>query len=309
MTDGTAKAWIDALRLRTLPLSVSGVVAAAGIAGCYHVFSPLVFLLMLIMVILLQVDSNFADEYGDLSHGADNDDRLGPVRGLQRGDITAPQMKRAIVACSALAVLFALVLLAVCLLPDHPLILVAFLVLAGLCVCAAIFYTVGDHAYGYHALGDISCFVFFGLVAVIGGFFLYTAHAGVPTFVPVSILPAISVGCLACGVLNLNNMRDIHTDREAGKTTLVVKLGAQRARFYHVLLIALGMAGFLSFGLLVGKTNPLAFVFVVPYIPLAKQLMGVLAVDEPSAYDRFMKPLSMTTFVTTVLFALCMALL
>lgn len=309
MQDTKMKAWIDALRLRTLPLSLSGVVTATGIAGFYHTFDPLTFILMFVMVALLQIDSNFADEYGDLAHGADNEDRIGPVRGLQRGDITAPQMKRAIIICSIAALAFALALLLTSFGEGQTGYLVLFIVLAGICVAGALLYTMGSHPYGYHMLGDAAVFVFFGLISVIGGAFLYTARAGHPTFVLATVLPAIAVGCLSTGVLNLNNMRDIETDEAAGKMTLAVKLGPEKARWYHMVLIVVGMAGFLSFPIATGVHKALAYLFVLGFIPLAKQLVGVMAVENRADYDRFMKPLSMTTFAISIAFALCMTFL
>ncbi len=303
------KAWVEALRLRTLPLSAAGVVVAAGIAGFYQVFSPLTFTLMLAMVLVLQVDANFADEYGDLANGADTDDRLGPKRGMQRGDISRREMKHAMVGTGALALAFAAALILTSLGSAHAGLIVVFAVLATLCVAGAVFYTVGKRAYGYHALGDLACFFFFGLVAVMGGVFLYTARSGSPTLIPVTALPAMGVGCLACGVLNLNNMRDITTDRAAGKITVAILFGPRRALAYHCALVGLGMVGFLSFPLVLGVTDPLAYLFVVLFVPLVRQLVGVLSNTDPARYDRFMKPLSMTTFLLAVTFALCLAFL
>jgi len=303
------KAWIEALRLRTLPLSAAGVVVAAGIAAFYRVFSPLTFILMLAMVLTLQVDANFADEYGDLANGADTDDRLGPKRGLQRGDISKRAMRRAMVGCGVLALCLATALILTSFGDTHLELILIFAVLAVFSCAGAVFYTVGKNAYGYHALGDVACLFFFGLLAVMGGFFLYTARAGSPTLIPLTVLPAIGLGSLVCGVLNLNNMRDITTDKAAGKITVATLLGPRHALAYHCMLIGLGMVGLLSFPLILGITNPLAYLFVVLFIPLGKQLLGVLSNTDQAQYDRFMKPLSVTTLFISIVFALCLAFL
>lgn len=305
---GRVKAWVEALRLRTLPLSLSGVVVASGMAGFYGVFSWGACANMLAMAALLQILSNFADEYGDLAHGADNDDRIGPVRGLQRGDITAGQMRVGIVVAAAGAVALAIVLLLGCLGPELWAWRVFFLVLMAACVGAAVLYTMGPRPYGYHGLGDLFCFAFFGIVPVIGGFFLFAAHAGHVAWVPATALPAIAIGALSTGTLNLNNMRDIATDQAAGKRTLAVLLGPAGARAYHLLLAALGLAGFLAFSLVVGATRPLQFVYLVAYLPYVRLVIRMLQVREPAGYDALMRPWSMSAALLSLLFALCMAL-
>ena len=304
----TARAWFDALRLRTLPLSLSGVVIASGLAGFYHVFNPLTCTLMLVMAALLQILSNFADEYGDLAHGADNEDRIGPKRGLQRGDITAPQMKGAIIVCAATAVAFAVALLATSFSSDQWAWVVGYLVLMAACVAAAVLYTMGKRPYGYYGLGDLSCFLFFGLVPVVGGFILFAARAGAPAFVPATVAPGFAIGALSAGTLNLNNMRDIETDKAAGKLTLAVKLGPQRALGYHVVLLVVGLCGFLAFSILTGESSVTGYLYLVVYLLFARLMQQIISVGEPTGYDRCMKPWSMAAALLSLAFALCVAL-
>lgn len=294
--------WIEACRLRTLPLSAAGVIVAAGLAAHWGFFRIAVFIPMLVMVLMFQVVANFADEYGDLDR-ADTADRIGPQRAMQRGEISRSAMKRALIITSLVSFIVALVLLIAAFGTDHWNLFTLFMMLGALCIAGAITYTVGAHAYGYHALGDLASFVFFGLVAVVGGFFLYSLQV-----IPVTFLPAIGLGCLVVGVLNLNNMRDRTTDEAAGKKTVAVLLGAKGALVYHCLLIATGIGCFIAFGICAYTVNMLRWLYVLPCVPLVAQLAGVLRVQEPAEYDRYMKPLSLTTALLALTFALCMSI-
>ena len=297
------KVWIEAMRLRTLPLSAAGVIIAGGLAAHWDSFRPEIFIPMLAMVLALQILANFADEYGDLEKGTDNENRVGPVRGMQRGEISRATMKRAMVLdCVVIVILIELLLFMSFGLAGWRGI-TAFTALGALAITAAIKYTVGRHAYGYFGLGDIVSFLFFGLIAVSCGFFLYTHR-----MIGIVFLPAVGLGCLVVGVLNLNNMRDLENDRACGKTTMVVLLGARGALAYHAVLIALGIVGFLSFSLASGVTDWWRYIYVLFFIPLIVQLAGVMKCDDPSHYDRFMKPLSMTTAFLSLVFALCIGL-
>jgi len=296
------KVWIEACRLRTLPLSAAGVLIAAGLAGFWGCFRLEVFLPMLLMVLLLQIVANFADEYGDLDR-ADTEERIGPKRGMQRGEITRASMKRALIIGSAAAGGAALVLLLIAFGGGHWGWFALFVALGAFCIAGAITYTVGTHAYGYHALGDLASFLFFGIIAVLGGFFLYSLR-----FVDVAVLPAVGLGCLVVGVLNLNNMRDRTTDAATGKRTIAVILGARGALAYHCLLIAVGAGCFLAFGLCLHLTSPLRWAYVLFLVPLVAQLVGALKVEDPADYDRFMKPLSLSTALLALAFALCIGL-
>lgn len=297
------KVWIEAMRLRTLPLSAAGVIIAAGLAFYFGCFRIAVFIPMLIMVLIIQIISNFADEYGDLDKGLDDANRVGPVRAMQRGEITRESMKHALVLSTVLVTAVALWLLFVSFGLELWYYILLFMGLGALCIVAAIKYTVGRGAYGYYGLGDLSSFVFFGLVAVVGGFFLY-AHA----VLPVVFLPAIALGSLVTAMLNLNNMRDMETDRAGGRRTVAGALGRRGALAYHAILICVGFAGFLVFSISCGMTSPVRYAYILLYIPLAMQLVQTLRITDNARYDTLMKPHSMTTAALALAFAICIAI-
>jgi 1,4-dihydroxy-2-naphthoate polyprenyltransferase len=200
-------------------------------------------LLALLTAGLLQILSNLANDYGDAVKGSDKEDRIGPLRGMQKGMITQAQMKRALVVTVVLIAIAGCSLIAVAC--EQPSDVVGFLVLGGLSIVAAITYTVGTKPYGYLGLGDISVLVFFGWLSVAGTYYLQT-HA----FDSIVMLPATACGLLATAVLNINNLRDIESDRANGKNTLAVRLGPQNARYYHVALLIGAVACFALFTLL-----------------------------------------------------------
>lgn len=227
-------AWIEAARPRTLPLAASGSFIAAGIAAAAGAFRIEVFALMFIVSILLQVIANFADDYGDLAHGLDDETRVGPKRGMQRGIITPPQMRVALtVTCLATFALGCLLIYVAftggpALANGAAPAMIAFLVLGIAAIAAAVLYTVGPHPYGYLGLGDIMSFIFFGLVAVIAGSFLYL-HA----FTPGAVAAAFALGLPVAAVMNINNMRDSLADAAKGKRTIANRLynaGARKGR-------------------------------------------------------------------------------
>lgn len=297
------KVWIEAMRLRTLPLTAAGVIVAAGLAAFWSSFGWAVFIPMLLMVQALQILANFADEYGDLDHGADNDDRIGPIRGMQRGEITKESMKRAMVICSIVTVALIELLLFISFGPGNWAPILGMSALGGLAIVAAIKYTVGRGSYGYYGLGDLMSFTFFGLVAVVGGVYCYT-HAIIGTV----FLPAVGLGALVVAMINLNNMRDRETDQAAGKRTVAVFLGARGALVYHAICYAVGFTGFLAFSIASGITDWWRYAYAIFYIPLFMQLAGALRCTEPAQYDRFMKPHSLFTVLLSLAFALCMGL-
>jgi 1,4-dihydroxy-2-naphthoate octaprenyltransferase len=227
--------WIEALRLRSLPMSLAGALVASGLAAGASAFRWEVFVLLATTVLALQVLANFADEYGDLQKGADTDERVGPKRGMQRGEISFRQMRTALIGMTVLSFALGATLVLVALGLD-PVRILIFLALGVFALFAAIGYTVGKRAYGYYGLADLFCLVCFGLLVVCAGYYLY-AH----TVTVVALLAGFGIGLLVCGMLNLNNMRDRETDAKTGKNTLVVRLGASAARVYHLLLVVLGM--------------------------------------------------------------------
>ena len=206
------QAWLESLRPRTLPLAFASIVVGSALAWWQGVFDPLVAFLALLTAGLLQILSNLANDYGDAVKGSDKPDRIGPLRGMQKGAITQAQMKRALIITVVLICLsgFALVWVACRTFSDF----LGFLLLGLLSIIAAITYTVGTRPYGYMGLGDISVLIFFGWLSVMGTWYLQ-AH----TLIPAIFLPATACGLLATAVLNINNLRDIDSDRVNGKNT------------------------------------------------------------------------------------------
>ncbi len=286
------RAWISSLRLRTLPLALSGIGMGSFLAAEYRVFKWPVFIFASITAILLQILSNLANDYGDAKHGADGAGRIGPDRGLQSGDISLPEMRNAIIATTLLALLSGFTLLYIAAKGDTGF-LISFLILGLLCIAAAIKYTVGKKPYGYAGLGDISVFFFFGPVAVAGTFYLYT-HALKPDM----LLPAAAIGLLSCGVLNINNMRDHLNDREAGKKTLVVRIGLAKARLYHIGLIAVA-AGAVSLYAFLHYEFPFLWLFLIAS-PLLMLNIKNIATEEPGNMDRYLKQLAIATVILVI---------
>lgn len=226
------KHYIASFRLRTLPLSLSGIILGSLLASSVGYFNLTTFILAITTTLCLQILSNLANELGDLQKGTDNEQRLGPIRSIQSGAITIKAFKQTIGVfillsiCSGVALIF---LAFDALFSQDGIILLA---LGGISIVAALKYTIGKGAYGYHGLGDLFVFLFFGLLSVSGSWFLMTHSLDFSIF-----LPAASIGLLATGVLNLNNMRDIENDHLCGKHTLPVLIGISKAKIYHTGLI------------------------------------------------------------------------
>lgn len=291
------KHWIKAARLRTLPLSVSGILAGTAVAAYQNQFNGLIFILAIFTTIGLQVISNFANDYGDGVKGTDNEDRVGPKRALQTGVISAKEMKKAIVITSVITFLIALLLIFVAFKTYHFSYFLFFIILGIAAIVAAIKYTVGKSAYGYQGLGDLFVFLFFGLVSVIGSYFLYTKTIYIPI-----ILVAISVGLLSVAVLNLNNMRDIINDKKVGKNTLVVKWGAAKSKKYHNTIILLAMLTIVTFTIVNGYEIS-HWIYIASFAPLIKHLRFVNLNESPKDLDPELKKVALSTFFMIILFS------
>ena len=224
--------WISAARLRTLPLSVSGIIVGSALAYHAGVFRWDICILALLATLGFQVLSNFANDYGDGVKGTDNHERIGPARAMQSGLLTAKQLKNGMIFTATLTLLISIALIYTAFGWERFLESTLFFVLGVLAILAAIKYTVGKGAYGYRGLGDLFVFIFFGLVAVVGSYYLYALHLDWTVF-----LPALTIGFLSIAVLNLNNMRDRLSDTRANKNTLAVFLGATKVKYYHYSLI------------------------------------------------------------------------
>lgn len=298
-----AKAWFEAARLRTLPLSVSGI-----LVGSFYAMNQLGYInwgilaLSLVTTLGLQVLSNFANDYGDGVKGTDNEHRIGPQRAIQKGSITVADMKKGIIITSVLTLIAAIVLIYVSFGKDNFGYSVFFFLLGLAAIAAAIKYTVGSGAYGYRGLGDVFVFIFFGLVSVIGCYFLYTKALN-----PFVILPAVSVGLLSVAVLNLNNMRDQVSDAMSGKNTIVVKMGPKVAKIYHYAVIITALALTLAFAV-VNQFKPVQYIFLIAYIPLLLHIKTVLNNTEPRALDPELKKVALSTFLLSVLLCIAMQL-
>lgn len=289
-------AWLNAARLRTLPLSISGILVGTALAAYNGSTNILIFVLALCTTVGLQITSNFANDYGDGVKGTDNDSRLGPKRALQSGLLTAKQLKRGIYISIVINSLLIVLLIVASFGLKQILYPAIFLVLGAFSIWAAIKYTVGKSAYGYNGLGDIFVFIFFGLVSVLGTMFLYMKAISLIAF-----LPAISIGLLSVGVLNLNNMRDIKSDKSVGKNTLVVKLGLKKAKTYHYVLLA---TSFLSLFYFLSTTNGslVRYVSLVGFVPVFIHIGKVAVTNNEAELDPELKILALSTFFTALLF-------
>ncbi len=228
------KTWIHAFRLRTLPLSISSIVLASFLAAGQNRFSLIICVLAILTTLFLQILSNLANDYGDFVSGKDNEDRIGPQRTMQSGSISHREMKMLIGLFIVLSLLSGVWLIYQGTKDIASWYLLVFFLLGLGAIAAAMKYTMGKNPYGYHGLGDVFVFMFFGLAGVLGTYFLHTNQLPAEL-----LLPASSVGFLSMAVLNLNNMRDREADQKHGKNTLAVILGTQKAKRYHYMLIVL----------------------------------------------------------------------
>lgn len=291
----TFKLWISSMRLRTLPLSVSGIIMASFLAANKGLFKWDIFIFSILTTVSFQILSNLANDYGDGVKGTDNNDRIGPERAIQSGGISPKQMLTAIKICIVVSLILALTLIFLAFGIEHFLLTSIFFLLGVASIVAAIKYTVGSNAYGYNALGDLFVFIFFGLVSVIGCYVLYAKHIDFVVY-----LPACVIGLLSVGVLNLNNMRDLVSDKKSNKITLAVKLGPNNAKLYHLSIIALAILLSLLFGIIY-YTSLYNLIFVIAYIPLIKHFVTVYNNKESRLLDGELKTLALTTFLLSIL--------
>lgn len=292
------KHYIEAARLRTLPLSISGIIVGSSVAASEGFFNWWICLFALLTTIGFQVISNFANDYGDGIKGTDNADRVGPARAVQSGALTPKQMLKAIKFTTAITFLSALTLIYLSFGLDDILNLIIFFLLGIASIVAAIKYTMGSKAYGYSGFGDLFVLLFFGFLSVCGSYYLYTKQLNYMIF-----SPAFSVGLLSLGVLNLNNMRDRASDMKSGKNTVVVKIGSRLAKYYHYYLLGISLL-FAVFYVLMDYKSPVQFLFIIAYIPIVKHIIVVYNNEIPRMLDPELKKLAISTFLFAVLFGL-----
>lgn len=298
------KHWLQAFRLRTLPLAVSSILVGSALAylAAYIYpttppeYRPSILVLALLTAILLQVLSNLANDLGDHQHGTDNADRVGPQRSVQSGVVTPAQMKRAMIICGVLAFMSGCALITTAL--GFTVTTLLFLAIGLLAIGAAVKYTFGNTPYGYAGLGDISVFLFFGIIGVCGTFFLHERdlHWAV-------LLPAAALGLLSAGVLNVNNMRDITNDAASGKRTLAVRMGSAKAKIYQTTLVLMGILLLVCFNLLMGAPW-VGWLFLLALPGFIVHLRKIWTTAEPRDLDPQLKVLAMGTFLTALLFSL-----
>lgn len=288
--------FLKAARLRTLPLSVSGIIMGSALAYRNGYFQTDIFLLALLTTICFQVLSNFANDYGDGVKGTDNNERLGPERALQSGKVTRKEMKTVVIVTTIISLLSALALILTAFEKEQIYYVLLFFTLGLLSIVAAIKYTVGSSAYGYRGLGDLFVFLFFGWLSVLGSYFLYHQELSWKLF-----LPATAVGFLSVAVLNLNNMRDHDNDKKVGKNTLVVKMGVDLAKYYHYYLVVVSMLLMLFYAVSTLQMR-WQLLFVLAFIPLSSHLIRVKNNKNLKDLDKELKIVALSTFLMSILF-------
>lgn len=285
------------MRLRTLPLAVSGIICGAAVARMDSVFSFIILFLSLLTAILLQILSNFANDYGDFMKGTDNEKRIGNKRALQSGILTPAEMKTGMYITGIMAFVSGILML---LYAFHPGPVFWLFLLTGLsAIWAAVKYTVGKKAYGYSGWGDVFVFIFFGPIAVMGSTWLHTGH-----LVVASTWPAITIGLFSAAVLHINNIRDMENDRASGKHTLALKLGLKGSRIFICFIMAIAMTASMIYTFKYLNHALYEPVWVFALTPMLMVLKGVLKRDPSSEYNSLLKGMSITTLFYALLFSI-----
>ncbi|MEQ1587438.1 MAG: 1,4-dihydroxy-2-naphthoate polyprenyltransferase [Cyclobacteriaceae bacterium] len=290
------KAWLHAFRLRTLPLALACIGMAGFLAAAAGKFDLVLFTLCCLTTIFLQVLSNLANDYGDSLNGADHDGRKGPLRAVQSGVISAAQMRSAVIVFSFLSLICGLFLLWVSFGTNWRA-MALFFCLGLMSIAAAIGYTVGKKPYGYIGLGDISVLIFFGLVGVMGSYYLFTHSISWK-----ELLPALSCGLFSIAVLNINNIRDIESDRSAGKYSIPVRIGKVKAARYHWILLIGGILCAIGYTIL-HYESLWQFLFLITVPLFVKN--GLSIHHKPSEeLDPFLKQMALSTLLFVLLFGI-----
>ena len=299
--------WIQAARLRTLPLSISGIIIGSFTAR-WRLLSEgskwdwQIFALAMLVTILYQILSNFANDYGD---GIKGTDRLrtknAEIRMVASGKISAQKMKSAVIITAGLSLLATITLLYKAFIPNYLPEFFIFLGLGILCILAAIGYTIGKNSYGYMGLGDVMVFIFFGIVSVGGSYFLFTK-----TWSWDILLPASAVGMLSTAVLNLNNMRDMESDHLSGKKTFALRIGFRNAMIYQIVLMQLPLIFILIFLMMNNlhtKKGYYPFIVMIMFFPMTALRRKIMQTKDPKELDPFLKQTTIITLATAILLA------
>ncbi len=291
------KSWLKASRLRTLPLAMSSILMGSFLAVNQDNYHWPVIILAIITTTLLQILSNFSNDYGDSMRGTDNENRLGPVRTVQGGEISPKQMRKGMLLLTVLTLMSGIWLIYESF-GSNWIKAIIFLVFGILAIAASIKYTVGKKSYGYSGFGDVFVFVFFGLLAVVGTFYLNTL-----SFSWYILLPAATLGFFSTAVLNLNNMRDMENDQHSGKKTIVVRIGYKAARIYQLMLILAGFLAAFIYVLLTFVSN-WEFLFLATFPLFAVNLIGIFKVTDQRRLDPYLKKTALATLLFVVVFGL-----
>jgi 1,4-dihydroxy-2-naphthoate octaprenyltransferase len=292
------KAWIEAFRLRTLPLALSSVALGCFVAYYDGLFNLKISILAATTTLFLQVLSNLANDYGDSKHGVDSADRVGPVRAVQSGVIAPASMKRMVILFMGLSLISGLWLIyeGTRGIPFYYVML--FLILGLGAIAAAVKYTIGKNPYGYSGFGDLFVFIFFGLTGVLGTYFLNTHSLKWEI-----LLPGAAMGFLSAGVLNLNNMRDRINDKESGKNTLVVIMGIEKARWYHFFLLLGSVISGLTY-MLINYHSPFQMLFLLTIPLLWINVVVVFKNTIPEELDPYLKKLAIASLLFSLTFGI-----
>lgn len=286
------KIWIKAARLRTLPLAFASIILGSMIASFYGKHNFFIISLAILTTLFLQILSNFANDYGDTINGADHDDREGPSRAVQSGLISIKQMKYAMILFSVFSFISGILLIHFSF-PFLELNYIIFTLLLSLCIYASITYTSGKNPYGYKALGDISVFLFFGIFGVA-----LNAYLHLNEWNWMILLPASAVGLLSTGVLNLNNMRDVISDKQAGKNTIALILGFNNSKNYQYFLILLPFVLVTIFiGIEIESLSIFNFIYLICLPIIIKQVIQIHQIKYVQHYDPMLKILALTTLL------------
>jgi 1,4-dihydroxy-2-naphthoate polyprenyltransferase len=298
----TTQIWIKAFRLRTLPLALSATTLGSLVAHAENRFRWSVFIFGTLTTLFLQILSNLANDYGDARKGTDSEHRIGPLRVTQSGLVSKKQIEWMIGIFVLLSLISGSLLIWFGLRGDDMLLYGLFFLLGISAIYAAVKYTIGKRPYGYKGFGDIMVFIYFGILGVAGTYFLHT-H----TLHPSILLPASSVGLFSMGVLNLNNLRDHENDAMNGKNTLVVRMGVQWAKAYHVILLLTALVLALVYTVL-NFESYYQLIFLLPVPLLISDINKVITNTVPVELNRELKRLAMATLLFSISFGIGLVL-
>ena len=288
------KAAIRSLRVRATPLVLSGMAMALSVSMTEKNINPLTTVFLVFTAVCLQFVSNLSNELGDSLNGTDTEAREGMIYSIQSGEMTQKDLKVLIGIFVALSCLFGLLMIRFAFGTLFSGISIAFIALGAAAIVAAMRYTLGRNPYGYRGLGDLYVFLFFGLAAVCGGYYILTCNSNICN----SILPACAIGCFSVGVLNVNNIRDMKTDA-ATRRTMAIRIGEKGSRIYQTLLICFGWI-FITVWTVMNYTSVWNFLYVLT-LPLFIKHLLIVWKHTGHKLDKMVPMLSIGTFLLAIL--------